>query len=668
VSRLPSWAVRYLIVPLLCLLALVAGYFLRGWLRPAAPPARRNGGGAATAKVPPKTLWWTCSMHPQIKLPKPGLCPICKMPLIPLETGPGGPRTLTVSLAARKLMDIETSAVERRFVEAQVRLFGKVEYDETRLAYITAWVGGRIDRLFVDYTGVTVRKGDHLVYLYSPELLSAQEELIQALQAVRDLKGSGLGMVRETAGATVEAARDKLRLLGLQPAQIAKIEKSGKASDHLTIYAPSGGVVIHKNAQQGMYVKTGTRIYTIADLSRVWVKLDAYESDLMWLRYGQKVKFTTEAYPGRTFTGKVAFIDPVVSSRTRTVKVRVNVPNPRGELKPDMFVRGVVRATVAAGGRVMDPSLAGKWMCRMHPDVVKDGAGKCDVCGMPLERTESLGYVPADEIESSRPLVVPRSAVLSTGKRAVVYVAVKGASIPTFEGREVVLGPRAGDFYIVQGGLKEGEWVVTNGSFKIDSALQIQAKPSMMSPEGGAPPPGHQHGARRPLPPKPRVKLKAPAAFRRQLGAVWLAYIGLAEALAKDDFKAAAGAAQATQRAVAAVDMALLGGDAHVAWMRELANLKKSLGMMAEAKDIGQLRSGFALLSDALVVAIKMFGVEPLGPVYVLKCPMAFNNRGATWLQKDKAVRNPYFGAQMPLCGAVIQTIQDGHGQERAHE
>jgi len=243
-----------------------------------------------------------------------------------------------------------------------------------------------------------------------------------------------------------------------------------------------------------MYVDTGTKIYTIADLSRLWVKLDAYESDMMWIRYGQEVEFTTEAYPGEVFTGRISFIDPVLDPKTRTVKLRVNIDNPDVKLKPEMFVRAVVRARVSAGGRVMDVAMVDKWICPMHPDVVKDSQGMCDICEMDLVTAESLGYVAVDEVAEA-PVVIPASAPLITGKRAVVYVQVPDKEKPTFEGREVVLGPRAGDYYIVESGLSEGQMVVTKGNFKIDSALQIQAKPSMMNPSGQEMPAEHaEHG------------------------------------------------------------------------------------------------------------------------------------------------------------------------------
>lgn len=438
---------------------------------------------------------WSCSMHPQIQRKSPGQCPICGMDLVPIRekstSATHSAPTLQVTPAQRALMKIESAPVERRFPSAELRLVGKVTYDETRLAYITAWVPGRIDDLFVDYTGVSVKEGDHMVELYSPELLSAQEELLQALNGLSELSKSSVQSLRNSAAGTVESARDKLRLWGLTAAQIQELERSGQASENVTIYSPASGVVIHRNAQEGMYVETGTRIFTIADLSDVWVQLDAYESDLQWLRYGQPVSFTTEALPGETFEGAVSFIDPVLDAITRTVKVRVNVENEKGWLKPEMFVRAKVTAQFASHGQVLDPNLVGKWVSPMHPEIIKDQPGQCDVCGMDLIPVEALGQTSAAHVHA--PLVIPATAPLLTGTRAIVYVEIENASGPTYEGREVVLGPRAGEVYVVESGLSEGELVVTSGNFKIDSALQIQAKPSMMNPEGRHNGAGHDH-------------------------------------------------------------------------------------------------------------------------------------------------------------------------------
>jgi len=381
---------------------------------------------------------WTCSMHPQIKMPKPGKCPLCGMNLIPLESDSndgGGEREVSVSAYSAKLMELETFVAQHRSVSAEIRMVGHVDYDETRVSYISAWFPGRIDKLFVDYTGIPVKKGDPLAELYSPELLTAQEELIQAIQTLKKLKDSESSMLVETAKKTIDAAREKLRLWGFSSKQIAEIEKRGTPAERMTIYSPGLGIVIHKNAQEGMYLKTGSRIYTIADLSTVWIQLDAYESDLDALHYGGKINFTTETYPGETFSGTIAFIDPIINPITRTAKVRVETDNQKLKLKPGMFVRATAYS---------------------QPD------------------------------PDNPPLVIPVSAALKTGKRAIVYVQLPNKEKPTYEGREILLGQRLGNFYVVKRGLKAGDRVVSHGAFKLDAELQIQAKPSsMMTPDGG---------------------------------------------------------------------------------------------------------------------------------------------------------------------------------------
>ena len=455
-----------------------------------------NGGTASVhtapatpASKPAAQQLWTCSMHPQIRLPHPGKCPICGMTLIPVHTtsetteGTSSERRLVMSPDAMKLAQIQTSPVERKFVAVPIRMAGKIAYDESRVSYITAWVGGRIDRLYIDETGIFVSKGDHMAYVYSPELLSAQEEYLQALDSIGRVKDTHLAIIKTTSEETVVNAREKLKLLGVTDEQITELEKRHTPSDHMTIYAPTSGIVVRKEVEEGDYVKTGQRIYSIVDLHDVWAILDAYESDIVWLRYGQDVSFEAEAYPGDTFHGRISFISPLLDEKTRTIKVRVNVDNSDGKLKPGMFVRAVVSAEIARSGQVMDPYLDNKWICPMHPSIIRDKPGTCPLCGMTLVSTKEMGYVSV--ADTAPPLVVPASAVLKTGTRAVVYVQDMQAKRPTFNGREIVLGPRAGDYYLVTSGLTEGEQVVTEGNFMIDSALQIEAKPSMMDPEGG---------------------------------------------------------------------------------------------------------------------------------------------------------------------------------------
>ena len=379
---------------------------------------------------------WTCSMHPQIQLPESGQCPICFMDLIEVQIESSANRTslrqISFDSRARKLAEVEVQAVKHGNAETEIRMVGKVDYDETRVGTITSWVNGRIDKLFVDYTGSRVRRGQPMVKIYSPELITAQAELIQASVALKRTGESGNEIIRKTAGRTLAASREKLRLLGLSNKQLQAIEKQGKPTDHITLTAPLSGIVIKKDVNEGMYVKTGSPIYTLADLDRVWVVLEAYESDLQAITLGQQVHFTVESYPGEAFQGEVAYIDPLVNIATRTVRVRLNVDNGAARLKPGMFVRAV--SSVAA---VADPENA--------------------------------------------PLLIPASAPLITGKRALVYVQLPDQP-GVYVGREVVLGARQGEFYRVQSGLSAGELVVTRGNFKIDSAIQLQARPSMMNP------------------------------------------------------------------------------------------------------------------------------------------------------------------------------------------
>ena len=674
---------------------------------------------------------WTCSMHPQIQLPEPGQCPICFMDLIPVTKDDEGEdqvslRQISLSPTARKLARVDLARVERREVSVETRMVGKVTIDETRMGTITAWMAGRIDTLYVDSTGSVVKRGKPMASIYSPELLTAQAELLQAEKALQNLQGSSFDLVRETAENTRNAAMEKLRLLGLSKAQIESILRKGKPSDHVTLFSPMSGVVIEKNVVEGVYVKTGTPIYTIADLSKVWVVLGAYESDLPWIEEGGEVSFTTKSLPGKVFTGKVIFIDQVLDETTRTVDVRLRVDNPGYTLKPGMLVHAVQR---------------------------QNGAG-----------TEG----------EHKPLVIPVSAPLITGKRAVVYLALPDRD-GVYTGREIVLGPRAGDFFIVKEGLSEGDLVVTNGNFKIDSALQIMARPSMMNPTmKAAAPGGHQHQAQteaspdhdpeasgfelpelmasktiqagvllerieqaaeaeeleaartsfsafydqiRSIDPTPLEgkaalhwrelsillrndatlgreakdmgrlqkiltetrthfkrltatfslesgteitdrKFPTPAPFQEQLGRVVLAYIELKEALADDALSRAQTAAARTAAALKQVDMGLLDHDAHMVWMELLSSMNKGLAVLREAGDLVAMRTGFELLSNAVIEAVESLGVNLQGPLFVLTCPMAFENKGAQWLQQDEAIRNPYFGAAMYRCGEVARQIK----------
>lgn len=624
---------------LAALLALVAGFLLgRGG---AGRTSSSPGSQATAAAAAEREETWTCSMHPQIRQPRPGKCPLCAMDLIPVtsDTGTTLPRQLRLSPAARRLAELALAPVERRAVAVEVRMVGKVQFDETRLATIAPRVPGRIDRLYANFTGVQVKAGDHLADMYSPDLLAAQQELLQASRA------SGASFL-------LAATRERLRLWGLTAAQIAEIERSGDVREHVTFYAPIGGIVVEMAAREGQYVETGMRLFSVADLTHVWVLLDAYETDLAMLRYAQDVEFQVEAYPGETFKGIVAFIDPLLDPLTRTAKVRVNVPNPDGRLKPEMFVRAQIHAPLDADGMVVSRNLSGKWISPMHPEIVKDGPGRCDVCGMPLVRAEELGYAAATVAESALPLVVPATAPLLTGRRAVVYVAMPDEQDGLYEGREVILGPRAGAWFLVREGLSAGERVVVNGNFKLDSAMQIQAKPSMMS--AGAP-----RVARHAVDPSARLEaFETGQTFKTGLAAVYAAYFAMQQELAADRLAPAQRAARALFAALRGIDAAHLEARTRHAWEQEREHLEHDLKQFRLAEHIDDARVHFEPLSQCLIVIAKQFGTGGDATVlYQVHCPMAFDDRGADWLQNGSDIANPYFGAAMFGCGFVVQPI-----------
>jgi membrane fusion protein, copper/silver efflux system len=601
----------------------------------AAGSASPDGEMAMAEEVPEI---WTCPMHPQIKLPDSGDCPICGMDLVLLDSsGDTDPRRISMSPAARELAQIQTVPVERRELTASVRMVGKVSMDETRMRTVSAWVGGRLDRLFVDYTGIRVKQGDHLVRLYSPDLLTAQEELLAARQRYDRDAGSASSFLTASNQRSYQATREKLLLWGLTEKQLDALEQSGEVQDMVTIPAPIAGIVMERLVEEGSYVETGTPIYRLADLSKLWVQLDAFEQDLAWLRYGQEVALTVEALPGETVSGRISFIEPVIDPHRRTAKVRVTVDNSDGRLKPGMFARAVVQVRVGEHGLALDRSLAGKWISPMHPEIVKDEAGVCDVCGIDLVTAESLGLVAAEGADESLPLVVPVSAVLVTGKRAVAYVDVPGAEKPTFEGREILLGPRAGDYYLVREGLAENERVVSRGAFRIDSAMQIQAKPSMMSM------PAEQG----------KVSDAEIAPYRSSLNAFYREYLQAQVALALDDFSAAQSALVRVAASLEQTKLDALPADLRREAKGQHARIQSALEHIAHMQGIAELRVAFEESSNAAISLARTFGQPGEAALHEAFCPMAFDDAGASWLQSGEKINNPYFGSEMLGCGEI---------------
>lgn len=570
-----------------------------------------SGPTAETSKEPQV---WTCSMHPQIKLPKAGKCPICFMDLIPLTTDGGddlGPRQLRMSESSKQLSQITTSPVTRGAAQNELRLYGRLTADETRLSRITARVGGRIDRLYINTTGQVVRRGEKMLELYSPELLSAQKELIAAKASLKNVAESNSEILKTTSEATVRAAIEKLRLLGLSDEQIASIESQDDFSEHIWVVAPNGGTIIEKMVVEGQYIEPGMDLFRVADLSNLWAVFEAYESDLTLLKIGDEIKFVSQSIPGEEFSAKVNFISPTLDPMTRTVQVRTVVDNARGRLKPDMFVTATAKSAVGT-------------------------------------RTD----------ESSNSLLVPASAVLFTGKRAVVYLQLPSEDGPLFEGREITLGPRINDCYVVLDGLAEGDMVVTNGAFKLDSELQIQAKPSMMSSEGGVAPMSHDHGSVGTESAAKNDALVVSESARNALTPLYNDYFKFQMALAADDVAASKQSAAQLARTIAGVDMTIFSGAAHNRWMDLSHQMQMYSEKAANAPDIEGARDAFYYLSKAIIELQNAFGHGSDMNYYLTFCPMARENKGAYWLQTVDTVYNSFYGAMMLRCGEIKETLK----------
>jgi len=458
------------------LIAVIAACLIIKIAMPARPALEKNVPalpGAAAGKNAERRVY-VCPTMCIPPVAKPGTCPICGMQLVAVSGADAGgskavPR-IRLSEEAVKLAEIQVAAVERKAVAAEITAFGQIAYDPFWVSKVTALTSGIISKEYLARAGVLVTFGDPLFEIYSYEIYFTQQELLDAVKAVPGFfplppAPTAPGSAREklvqepllqtkkaakeskTAGISTEADRKKVTLLlqklgslGLTKQDLDLFMRKREPTGTATVYARLNGLVTDKKASLGSFVTIGTPLCVITDPRYLWLKLSIYEADLPWLRIRQEVEFQAEAYPGELFKGRLEFIEPIFNKESRTFEIGVKCPDTGGKLRAGMAVRAIIRAALAAGV------------------VIGPGAG----------------------LEMQAPLVIPDTAPLVTGRRAVVYVAVPGER-GMFEGREVVLGPRAKNYYVIKEGLREGEQVVVNGSFKIDSALQILAKPSMIN-------------------------------------------------------------------------------------------------------------------------------------------------------------------------------------------
>lgn len=474
---------RWMIWPVLALTAFMAGYLWVGGSSSAEGEVDIHMHHEAAAPG----MLYVCPMMCVPPMKHGGKCPVCGMDMTPVNDASDGPGnnkapTLKLTAAAVRQSGIQVAPVERKMVTAEIRLYGKIEYDPVEQFKVTAFSPGVIDRVYIQRAGQTVRIGDPLVDMHSSELYFLEQELVEILKdlpyqeslfpargqraqrLMRPATPTMFGKVDPKADAAEQArqkeawsrfdkVRRKMQLLGLTDEAIDNVILRGRPTGISTITTPTTGVILEQNAFKGSYLNTGETIFTIGNPSYMWAKLTAYESDFGWLRVGQEADFETDAFPGETFRGRVRYLDPNFDPQTRTFFVGVLYIDPKSRLAPNMLVRCVVRAQMTAEG-VAVPGAPGQ----------------------------------------TAPLVIPETAPLITGERAIVYVA-NPQKTGEYEGREVLLGPRAKGYYIVRRGLKKGEMVVVNGGFKIDSAVQILARSSMMSIPGDRPAlEHHSHG------------------------------------------------------------------------------------------------------------------------------------------------------------------------------
>ena len=402
-------------VPIVLLLAVVAagGYYLWHQKQPAKADKAAQG-----------PVLYTCAMHPFIIKDKPGTCPICGMQLIKKVAGTEASAKeqqmlghVSLSPTQSVMANVATVTIDNLPLAKEINATGIVQYDQSRQAKVTAWVAGRIDRLHVNSVGAYVSKGKPIAEIYSPDLVAAQQEYLLAQRSREQLKHSTIHSISQGGEGLVESSRQRLKLMGVKDEQLAGLEKAGRPNIRLPIYTPLSGVVIEKLVQEGQYVNLGDPLFSIADLSRIWVEVEVYENEFSFVKIGQRVEIVSQSYPGKPFSGRVSFIYPFLDPKTRTVKVRVDMANPGLKLKPEMFVNASIKVPLGTA------------------------------------------------------LAVPASAVVDTGKRQVVWVEMKPGM---FEPRDVQLGARVGDKVQILSGVKRGEKVASSGGYLIDSESQLK--------------------------------------------------------------------------------------------------------------------------------------------------------------------------------------------------
>ncbi|MCA9159275.1 MAG: efflux RND transporter periplasmic adaptor subunit [Planctomycetales bacterium] len=567
---------------------------------------------------------------------EPGRCPVCAMELVEATGGGSGDGiSVTIEAAARRLVGIQTAMSKLGEMTRTIRTIGSIDFDESRLSTISAYIDGRLEKMYANYVGVKVTEGDDLALIYSPQLYSAQTEFVTSLDSNTSSRfGIGNSDMQEM-------ARENLSELGMSQEQIASLSKSRTPQSRIRIKSPQSGTVIEKSAVEGDYVKTGQKILQIADLSSVWMMLDLFPDDAANVRFGQQVEAEIQSMPGEVFTGRVAFIDPTVNKRTRTVRVRVEVMNFDGKLRPGDYATARITVPAIPGALVYDPALSGKYISPMHPQVIRDEPGKCPLCGMDLISTVQLGYA-LEPQPQQQVVTVPRDSVLLTGDSGVIYVETEPGR---FEIRRVHVGPMNDTEAVIVEGLAAGETVATGGNFLIDSQMQLAGNPSLMDPSKA---PSYAPGPLK-LPESNPVMLAGAAG--QEFDRAYDAYFEIQCALAAD----LAPPPVALNTMIDSLSKLEMLAEVPDAAQMQIAKARRSAARMDGSLETA--REAYRGVSHALLrAAVAARGPKSAQALTHYYCPMVPGG-GGDWMQPGGELANPYWGGEMLRCGELVREM-----------
>ncbi|WP_149496451.1 efflux RND transporter periplasmic adaptor subunit [Roseiconus lacunae] len=634
-----KWLIRTAVQSFAVVAVVGACFFLMGLAQRTGWLTAGGGSNAesATASEGSSDTRYICPMMCTPPSTEPGRCPVCAMELVEATGDSGGDgKSVSIEPAARRLVGIQTGMSKMGELNRTIRTIGTIQFDESRLSTISAYIDGRLEKMFANYVGVKVNQGDDLALIYSPQLFTAQTEFITSLER----KGK-VGRFQIDNGDLSQVARDNLSELGMTDQQIEDLIESGKPESRIRIKSPQSGTVIEKAAVEGDYVKTGQKIFRVADLSTVWLMLDLFPDDAAAIRFGQQIEAEIESKPGEVFTGRVAFIDPTVNPKTRTVQVRVEILNFDGQLRPGDYATATVTVPAVPAARVYDPALAGKLISPMHPQVIRDAPGDCPLCGMPLVPTSELGY--SDEpLPEQRVVTVPRDAVLMAGQHSVIYVETEPGR---FEIRRVTVGPMSKQEAVIVEGLSAGETVATGGNFLIDSQMQLAGNPSLLDPSKATEfPPG-------PLElPNTSPQLLA-GAVGDAFDATYAAYFDIQCAMAADQTPPPV----ALNHMISGLQELEMSAEVPDEAQRRFAAARRAASRMDGSLETA--RESYRTVSRALLLAATVArGPKTAEKLVHLYCPMVPGG-GGDWMQPEGELANPYWGSEMLRCGEEVRNL-----------